>query len=119
MLNNTLNMPLVSQGMVQIFAPSRPPPRLVLSEFQPSVMRDNGYDAAAYLRFFASRGYALAPASPTARWQRSVAEAERWLNVSRPGVAYDMVMVRGRAERCSVVKAWECDAKRQRVPLLR
>ena len=38
---------------------SRRMPTLVLTEFQPSVMRDNGYDPEAYFQFFIRKGYGV------------------------------------------------------------
>ena len=85
--------PEALRGMEQIFNRKRLP-ELVVSEFQPSILKSNGFDALKYLNFFSSRGYTIAVA--TGRSLKTVGrnevEASKWLQETRWEQSYDLVM---------------------------
>jgi len=96
--------PEALRGLTKIFE-QRPPPRLVISEFQPSVMRSNGFDPAHFLLYFSSRGYSISVAPPTARDYEGVKpvgrtekQAVRWLNRTAWSRSYDLIMRYQRAK---------------------
>ena len=104
-------------GMAGIFRP--PLPRLVLSEFQPSVIAANGFDAREYLRFFASRGYRISVSAPGSGKLETLLpvgnnehQALAWLNRTSWSKAYDLVM-RAHARRTGARDATDTPRRRR------
>jgi len=86
--------PLAAQGWTGLF--DRHPPSLVISEFQPSLLHANGFDAADYLRFFLGRGYVIRRPRPHIRSITDLAtfaDLARWLNATSWTRSYDLEMV--------------------------
>ena len=81
--------PLAAQGWEQLFARRRP--RLIVSEVQLQVMRDNGFSPSQYLMAFARMGYTL-HVGTSAPALRSEAAVMRWLNRTEWRRSYDVVM---------------------------
>ena len=79
-----------AQGWSKIFERRRP--RLVLSEYQPRTMLQNGFDPVAYLAFFVRRGYTLFACRPTV-YIDTEAKLQRWLNATNWDRSYDMRMI--------------------------